>query len=210
MCGGDWEISHGGARNGSGRQGPVQVAIAAIRAGTPELQCKTYEEFERLLEAAAESVGGTKCTLPKLPGFFSTVPKRVKGDFVPNPAYDEEVFKALPKQEQTSKRQRTMKYLQGPDGQSLKEEVVVQHNFPEGHSPDFYRFRLLEPIRKLQSNTSAGMLTVPKLKHHYEQAFMALFKEHVPPGWMAGRPPPRARVSYNLPADVIADVMKAR
>ena len=41
MCGGDWEISHGGARNGSGRQGPVQVAIAAIRAGTPELQCKT-------------------------------------------------------------------------------------------------------------------------------------------------------------------------
>ena len=47
MCGGDWEISHGGARNGSGRQGPVQVAIAAIRAGTPELQCKTYEEFEQ-------------------------------------------------------------------------------------------------------------------------------------------------------------------
>ena len=125
MCGGDWEISHGGARNGSGRQGPVQVAIAAIRAGTPELQCKTYEEFERLLEAAAESVGDTKCTLPKLPGFFNTVPKRVKGDLVPNPAYDEEVFKALPKQEQTSKRHRTMKYLQGPDGQSLKEEVVV-------------------------------------------------------------------------------------
>ena len=26
MCGGDWEISHGGARNGSGRQGTVQVA----------------------------------------------------------------------------------------------------------------------------------------------------------------------------------------
>ena len=59
MCGGDWEISHGGPRNGSGRQGPVQVAIAAIKARTPELQCKTYEEFERLLEAAAESVGGT-------------------------------------------------------------------------------------------------------------------------------------------------------
>ncbi len=42
-----------------------------------------------MLEAAAESVGGTICTLPKVPGFFSTVPKRVKGDFVPNPAYDE-------------------------------------------------------------------------------------------------------------------------
>eukprot|EP00891_Asterochloris_glomerata_P008544 jgi/Astpho2/8544/Aster-05578 len=126
-----WEISHGSARNGSGRQGPVQVAIAASKAGTPEWQCKTYEDFERLLEAAAESVGGTKCTLPKLPGFFSTVPKRVKGNFVPK------VFKALPKQEQTSKRQRTMKYLQGPDGQSLKEEVVVQHNFLEGHPPDF-------------------------------------------------------------------------
>ena len=120
MCGGNWEISHGGARNGSGRQGPVQVAIAAIKAGTPELQCKTYEEFERLLEAAADSVGGTICALPKVPGFFSTVPKRVKGDFVPNPAYDEEVFKALPKQEQTSKRHRTMKYLQGPDGLSLR------------------------------------------------------------------------------------------
>ena len=137
MCGGDWEISHGGPRNGSGRHGPLQVATAAIKAGTPELQCKTYEEFERLLEAAAESVGGTIYSLPKVPGFFSTVPKRVKGDFVPNPAYDEEVFKALPKQEQTSKRQRTMKYLQGPDWQSLREEVVVPHDFLEGHPPDF-------------------------------------------------------------------------
>ena len=116
-------------------------------------------------------------TLPKVPGFFSTVPKRVKGDFVPNPAYDEEVFKALPKQEQTSKRQRTMKYLQGPDGQSLREEVVVPHNFLEGHPPGFYRFRLLELIRKLQSNTR--MPTVPKLKHYYEQALIALFCEHV-------------------------------
>ena len=54
MCGGDWQISHGGPRNGSGRQGPVQVAIVAIRAGTPELQCKTYEEFERLLSCCRE------------------------------------------------------------------------------------------------------------------------------------------------------------
>ena len=39
---------------------------------------------------------------------------------------------------------------------------------------------------------------------------MALFREHVPPGWMAGRLPPRACVIYNLPAAVIAVVMKAR
>eukprot|EP00891_Asterochloris_glomerata_P006875 jgi/Astpho2/6875/Aster-07874 len=97
MCGGEWEIAHGGARNSAGRQGPVQVAIAAIRAGTPELQCKNYEDFQRLLEAAAKCVGCTIYTLPKVPGFFSTVPKRVEGDFVPNPAYDEEEFKALPK-----------------------------------------------------------------------------------------------------------------
>ena len=117
MCGGDWEISHGGARNSAGRQGPVQVAIAAIKAGTPELQCKTY--------AVPASAGSRReeCGLhhiylkvympkvPEVPGFFSTVHKRVEGDFVPNPAYDEEDFKALPKLEQTSKRKRTMKYL---------------------------------------------------------------------------------------------------
>ena len=42
MCGGDWEISHGGPRKSAGRQGPVQVVTAAIKAGTPEFQCKTY------------------------------------------------------------------------------------------------------------------------------------------------------------------------
>ena len=132
----------------------------------------------------------------------------MKGDFGPNPAYDEEVFKALPKQEQTSKRHRTMKYLQGPDGLSLRREAVVPHNFEEGHPPDLYRFRLLEPIKKLMSGPS--MLTVPKLKHYYEEAFIALFGKRVPPGWMADRVPARASVSYNLPAAVIADVMKAR
>eukprot|EP00891_Asterochloris_glomerata_P007765 jgi/Astpho2/7765/Aster-07604 len=156
MCGGDWEISHGGARNSAGRQGPVQVAIAAIRAGTPELQCKNYEDFQRLLEAAAKS-----------------------GDFVPNPAYDEEEFKALPKQEQTSKRKRTMKYMQGPDGLSLREEVVVKHNFLDAHSSE--------------------------LKQLYEEAFINLFEDYPPPGWMSGRAPARAYVSYNLPAAVIAD-----
>ena len=61
MCGGEWEISHGGARNGAWGQGTaVQVATAAIKAGTPVLQCKTYDEFQRLLEAAAESVGCTE------------------------------------------------------------------------------------------------------------------------------------------------------
>ena len=114
------------ARNIARRQGPVQVAIAAIRAGTPELQCKNYEDFQHLLEATTKSVGCTIYTLPKVPGFFSTLPKRVEGDFVPNSAYDEEEFKALPKQEQTSKRKRTMKYMQGPDGLSLREEVVVK------------------------------------------------------------------------------------
>ena len=120
------------------------MAIVAIRAGSPELQCKNYEDFQRLLEAAAKSVGCTIYTLPKVPGFFSTVPKRMEGDFVPNPAYDEEEFKALPKQEQTSKRKRTMKYLQGPDELSLREEVVVNHNFLEGHPPDCYRSRLYQ------------------------------------------------------------------
>ena len=104
------------------------MAIAASKAGTPELQCKTYEELKRLLETAAESVGGTICTLPKVPGFFSIVPKRVKGDFVANPAYDEEMFKALPKQEQTSKRQRTMKYLQGPCASKHRHKGHAGHN----------------------------------------------------------------------------------
>ena len=31
--------------------------------------------------------------------------------------------------------------------------MVGDHNFLDGHPPDFYRVRLLEPIRKLQSNT---------------------------------------------------------
>ena len=161
----------------------------------------------RPVEAAVKSVGCTIYTLPKVLGFFSTVPKRVEGDFVPNPAHDEEEFKALPKQEQTSMRKRTMKYLQGPDVLSLREEVVV-NQLSEGHPLYFNRFRLLEPIRKLQSNT--GMLTCPKLKHYYKLAFMAMFREHIPPGWTAGRAPARACFSYNLLAAVIADVMKAR
>ena len=197
MSCGEWDISHGGLRKSAGRQGPVQVAMAAIKAGTPELQCKTYEDLQPLLEAAAESVGCTTYDLPKVPGSFGKVPKRVEDD-IPNPAYDEEEFKALPKEQQTWGRKRSMKYLQGSDGRCLKREVVVTHKFVEGHPPDFYRYRLLEPIRKLQSGSSA--LTVPMLKHYYEEGFIALFKKRLPPGWKADRAPARASVSYNLPA----------
>ena len=210
MCSGDWEISHGGARNGSGRQGPVQVAIAAIRAGTPELQCKTYEEFERLLKAAAESVGCTTCALPRVLAktSFGTVSKRKEGNLIRNPAYDEEEFKALPKKQQTIQRMRSMKYLQGPNGSLQEEPLVVAHQFLEAYPPDFYRFGLLEPVRKLQSG--CGYLSVAKSKQLYEEAFINLFKDYPPPEWTSGRAPARACVSHNLPAAVIADVMKAR
>ena len=208
MCGGEWEISHGGARTGAGRQGPMQVATAAIKAGTPEFQCQTYEEYERLLEAAADSVGCTKSALPMVlaKSSFGTVPKREEG-LVRNPAYDEEEFKALPKEQQTYHRRCSMKYLQGPNG-SLREDRVVAHEVLMAHPPDFYRFRLLEPVRKLQSGR--GNLLIAKLKQHYEEAFVNLFGDYPPPGWMAGRAPATTCVSYNLPAAVIADVMKAR
>ena len=101
-----------------------------------------------------------------------------------------------------------MKYLQGPNGSLQEEPLVVAHEFLEAHLPDFYRFRILEPVRKLQSGR--GHLSVAKLRQHYEEAFINLFKDYPPPGWTAGRAPARACVSYNLPAAVIADVMKAR
>ena len=209
MCSGEWEISHGGARIGSGRQGPVQVATAAIKAGTPKFACKTYEECQRLLKAAAESVGCTGSALPSVlaESSFGTVPKRKEGDLIRNPAYDKDEFKALPKEQQTIQRKRSMKYLQGPTG-CLREELVVRHEFLEAHPPDFYRFRLLEPVRKLQ--TGRGNLSIAKLRQHYEEGFINLFGKYPPPGWTASRAPARASVSYNLPAAVIADVMKAR
>ena len=118
-CGGEWEISHGGARNGAGQQGTaVQVATEAIKAGTPECECKTYEECQSLLKAAAESVGCTGSALPSVlaESSFGTVPMRKEGDLIRNPAYDEDEFKALPKDQQTIQRKRSMKYLQGPNG----------------------------------------------------------------------------------------------
>ena len=117
-------------QNGAGRQGPVQVATAAIKAETPEFQCKTYEDCQRLLQAAAESVGCLKSALPSvLPkSSFGTVPTRVEGDLICNPAYGEDEFMALPKGQQTDQRKRSMKYLQGPNG-SLREELVVAHEF---------------------------------------------------------------------------------
>ena len=92
---------------------------------------------------------------------FGTVPKRKEGNLICNPAYDEDEFKALPKEQQTIQRKRSMKYLQGPNG-CLREELVVRHEFFEAHPPDFYRFRLLEPVRKLQSGH--GHLSVAKLR----------------------------------------------
>ena len=179
MCGGEWEISHGGARNGAGRQGTaVQVATAAIKAATPEFQCKTYEEYERLLEAAADSVGCTKSALPRVfskGSGFSTVSKRVQGNLMCNPAYDEDEFKALPKEQQTVQRKRSMKYLQGPNGSLREESLVVDHEFLEAHPPDFCRFRLVKPVRKFQSGS--GNLSIAKLKQHYEEAFMNLFDD---------------------------------
>ena len=58
--------------------------------------------------------------------------------------------------------------------------MVVRHNFLEGHPPDIYRFRLLEPIRKLQFNT----------KHAHSSQAEALLR--------AGLhcPVPRARTSW--------------
>ena len=37
MSFGKWDILHGGPRKSAGRQGPIQMATAAIMAGTPEL-----------------------------------------------------------------------------------------------------------------------------------------------------------------------------
>ena len=59
---------------------------------------------------------------------FGTVPRRKEGNLIRNPAYDEDEFKALPKDQQTDQRKRTMKFLQGPNG-SLREELVVAHEF---------------------------------------------------------------------------------
>ena len=60
MCGGDWEILHRGPRKRAGQQGPVQEITAAIKAGTPELQCKTYEEAKRLLPSGSASCSTCK------------------------------------------------------------------------------------------------------------------------------------------------------
>ena len=90
----------------------------------------------------------------------------------------------------------------------MREELVVAHEFLEAHPPDFYRLRLLEPVRKLQSGP--GGLSLAKLKQHYEEAFINLFGGYPPAGWTAGRAPAGTCFTYNLPAAVIADVMKAK
>ena len=145
----------------------MQVATAAIKAGTPEVECKTYEECQSLLKAAAESVGCTGSALPSVlaESSFGTVPMRKEGDLIRNPAYDEDEFKALPKEQQTIQRKRSMKYLQGPNGSLREGSLVVAHEFLEAHPPDFYRFRLLQPVRKLQ--TGRRNLSIAKLRQHY-------------------------------------------
>ena len=175
-----------------------------------QFQCKMYHEFQRLLEAAAKSVGFSKSALPSVvaKSSFGTVPMRKEGNLIRNPAYDEDDFMALPKEQQTDQRKRSMKYLQGPNGSCLREELVVAHDSLNAHPPDFYRFRLLEAVRKLQSGR--GHLSLAKLRQHYEEAFMDLFEDYPPPRWMAGRAPARACVNYHLPAAVIAGVWKAR
>eukprot|EP00891_Asterochloris_glomerata_P006332 jgi/Astpho2/6332/Aster-05997 len=207
LSAGQWEILHGGTRQSAGRRGPLQAAIEAIKVGTPELQCKTYEEFQTLLGAAAESVGCTEGTLPSVPGDFASVPKQQEGPMIRNPAFDEKLYKALPEKEQTGKRLLSMKYLQGPNGGCLKEQQVVAHKFFEGHPPDFYRFRLLEPIKKLQSGR---MLTTAKLKQYYEEAFISLFGQRAPRAWLLDRPPPRATPKYHVSPAAMANVMRAR
>ena len=143
----------------------MQVATGTIKAGTPELQCKTYEEFQRLLEVAVGSVGCTTSALPRVlaKSSFGTVSRRKEGNLIRNPAYDEEELEALSKELQADQQKRSMKYLQGPNG-SLREELVVAHERLEAHPPDFYRFRILEPVRKLQSGR--GNLSIAKLKQH--------------------------------------------
>ena len=127
-----WGISHRGARKGAGRQGLMQVATAAIKAGAPKSQCNTYEDVERLLKAAAESVGCTKSALPRVSGSIGTVPKHVEGGVIPNPDYDEKEFKALPEEQRTHQRERSMKSLQGPSGRCLRTELVVAHEIYRG------------------------------------------------------------------------------
>ena len=63
--------------------------------------------------------------------------KRVQGNLMCDPAYDEDEFKALPKEQQTVQRKRSMMYLQGPNGSLREESLVVDHEFLEAHPPDF-------------------------------------------------------------------------
>ena len=70
---------------------------------------------KRLMEAAAVSVGCSTYALPMVLGYFGKVPKRQESGLICKPAYDEEDFKALPKEQQTCQQERSMQYLQGPN-----------------------------------------------------------------------------------------------
>eukprot|EP00891_Asterochloris_glomerata_P005376 jgi/Astpho2/5376/Aster-05919 len=151
-----------------------KVATAAIKAGAPKSQCNTYEDVERLLKAAAESVGCTKSALPRVSGSIGTVPKHVEGGVIPNPDYDEK------------------DPCKGPADAACEQNWWLLMKFIEGHPPDFHRFRLLEPVRKCQPGP--GNCAVAKLRQHHEEAFINLFEAHPPTGWLAGCVPAGAQV----------------
>ena len=56
----------------------------------------------------------------------------------------------------------------------------MAHEFLKGHPPDIDRFRVLEPVRKLQSGPCN--ISVAKLRQRYEEAFINLFGVHPPIG----------------------------
>ena len=59
------------------------------------------------MEDAAESVGCTTSALPRVLGFFGTVPKHAEGGLVRTPACGEKEFNALPKEQQTCQQEHS-------------------------------------------------------------------------------------------------------
>ena len=85
---------------------------------------------------------------------------------------------------------------------------MVAHGIHQAHPPDFYRFGVLEPVRKLKSVFWQSLIA--KLKQHYEEAFIDLFGNRPHSGWLADRAPAQAQVRFILPPAVIASVSNAK